>query len=161
MRDISFEVGPWRFNYRVGALIVREDAVLVMRDNPAPYWYVPGGRVKSGETACETLMREMHEELACTCHVGRLVVIDENFFTDDASAMPIHELCLYFLTSLPARWLSPAVDCSSELWWCPLSALTVADVRPRWLSDVVIHPPDTIIHLVTGEPTALQADCRP
>ncbi|MFS8100267.1 NUDIX hydrolase [Lentzea alba] len=54
----------------VAALIVREGEVLIVRqqgrDDPAPYWSVPGGVVEQGEFVHEALAREVAEETGLT-----------------------------------------------------------------------------------------------
>ena len=49
--DISFAAGEKKFNYRVAAVILNGGKLLAMRDEYSPYYYLPGGRVKLGETA--------------------------------------------------------------------------------------------------------------
>jgi len=77
---IVFDVGSWRFNYRVGAIIIRDGHVLLMRMGANDFWFVPGGRVEAGETARMALEREVTEELGVTGEVGRLPWANENFF---------------------------------------------------------------------------------
>src|SRR5262245_55753320 len=75
---IVFDVGSWRFNYRVGAIIIRDGHVLLMRMGANDFWFVPGGRVEAGETARLALEREITEELGVTGEVGRLLWANEN-----------------------------------------------------------------------------------
>ena len=53
-----------RLEFGVKALIVRDDKFLVMHNNgiKADLWELPGGRMEFGETAEETLKREIMEE---------------------------------------------------------------------------------------------------
>lgn len=48
--DITFDISDKHFNYRVSALITFEDKLLVIKDNRAGYFFLPGGHVKIGET---------------------------------------------------------------------------------------------------------------
>ena len=67
--DISFETEKGRFNYRVSAVIIRNDRLLTVQDNAYSYSYLPGGRVKMGETAEQAMQRELgliHEPDACS-----------------------------------------------------------------------------------------------
>ncbi|MCJ0588404.1 NUDIX domain-containing protein, partial [Enterococcus cecorum] len=61
--DVTFEVENQKFNYRVCGIIIDNQKILAMRDECSPYYYLPGGRVKLGETAEESIQREMLEEL--------------------------------------------------------------------------------------------------
>ena len=50
--DISFKVESQKFNYRVCAIIASDEKILtVYHHTPSPYYSLPGGRVKMGETA--------------------------------------------------------------------------------------------------------------
>jgi ADP-ribose pyrophosphatase YjhB (NUDIX family) len=91
---IVFSIGSWRFTYRVGAIIIRDGYVLLMRMAGDDFWFVPGGRVEAGETAQLALEREDTEELGVTGQVGRLLWASENFFR--MKQAPHHELALYF-----------------------------------------------------------------
>lgn len=53
-----------RLEFGVKALILRDDKFLVMHNNgiKADLWELPGGRMEFGETAEETLKREIMEE---------------------------------------------------------------------------------------------------
>jgi 8-oxo-dGTP diphosphatase len=61
----------------VGAVVVRDGTVLSARRSPAMslpgMWEFPGGKIESGETPQEALIREMQEELLCTIEVGDLI----------------------------------------------------------------------------------------
>jgi 8-oxo-dGTP pyrophosphatase MutT (NUDIX family) len=59
---VTFVSGQTRFTYRVAAIIVRGDHVLLMRNLAEDYWFVPGGRAEIGESAAKALAREITEE---------------------------------------------------------------------------------------------------
>ena len=59
------------FHLGIKALIKnKEDKLLLLKVNPAmlkgktqkPYWDIPGGRIKKGDSVEDTLKREVHEE---------------------------------------------------------------------------------------------------
>lgn len=106
--DISFIQEGQRFNYRVCAMIISENRILAMHDERSPYFYLPGGRVKLGETAEQAVAREIWEELGVTLKIVRPLWLNQAFFTEDVEGIRYHELCIYFLmdssnTDLSAR----------------------------------------------------------
>ena len=98
--DISFKVENQKFNYRVCAVILSENQILAMRDERSPYFYLPGGRVKMGETAEQAVIREVWEELSVTPKIDRPLWLNQAFFTEDVDGLRYHELCLYFLMDI-------------------------------------------------------------
>lgn len=94
---ISFDAGEMRFNYRVAGVLIDNERVVLGRCDWEDFWYVPGGRVEAGETAADSLRRELAEELGCELEIGRLLRVIENFFELDGK--PFHEIGRYFAVS--------------------------------------------------------------
>lgn len=95
--DITFKTPEGVFNYRVCAIIVHNEKLLVMKDERSPYYYLPGGRVTLHETAEKAVLREIKEELEIDAEIIRPLWLNQSFFTEDVSHEKYHELCLYFL----------------------------------------------------------------
>ncbi|MEG2651372.1 MAG: NUDIX domain-containing protein, partial [Eubacterium sp.] len=95
--DISFKINNSKFNYRVCALIIKDEKILAMHDERSPYYYLPGGRVKLGETAEQAVIREVREELNITMDIIRPLWLNQAFFNEDVDGIDYHELCVYFL----------------------------------------------------------------
>ncbi len=101
--DISIKATAGAFNYRVAAMIVHGDRILVMQDEGIPHDYLPGGRVHLHEPAETALSRELREELDIDLPPHQLTFIAESFFTIDNTRY--HEMCLYFLMEAPPELL--------------------------------------------------------
>jgi 8-oxo-dGTP pyrophosphatase MutT (NUDIX family) len=98
--DISFKVEDKKFNYRVCAMIISDGKILAMHDERSPYFYLPGGRVKMGETAEHAVVREVEEELEITPQIVRPLWLNQAFFQEDVDGLHYHELCIYFLMDI-------------------------------------------------------------
>ena len=97
MDDITYVLGSSKFNYRVCGIIINEGKILAMKDERSPYYYLPGGRVKMGETAENAIVREINEELGVIPRIIRPLWLNQGFFDEDVDKLHYHELCIYFL----------------------------------------------------------------
>lgn len=98
--DISFRVNNDKFNYRVCAIIISNGKILAMHDERSPYFYLPGGRVKIGETVEQAVIREVQEELSVTPKIVRPLWLNQAFFKEDVDKLNYHEICIYFLMDI-------------------------------------------------------------
>lgn len=98
--DISYKTESGKFNYRVCAVIISDGKILAMHDERSPYFYLPGGRVKMGETSEDAVIREVREELGIIAKIARPLWLNQAFFTEDVDHLRYHELCIYFLMDI-------------------------------------------------------------
>lgn len=167
--DCNFMTPEGRFNFRVGAVIVRDGRLLGIHDweDGDGFHYLPGGRVKLHETLEEALCREIREELGAKARVVRPLWLRESL--DSQAQPPYHGLEFYFLTELDGEALPSLTE--------PFSLLDTDGQRHyyRWLtlgdSPDYIHPdfvqrsfprlPEalTFVSSRQGEP-ALGPDCK-
>lgn len=73
---------------------------LAMQEERSPYFYLPGGRVKLGETAEQAVIREIEEELNVTALIIRPLWLNQGFFKEDVDGLQYHEICMYFLVDI-------------------------------------------------------------
>ncbi len=136
MADISFDVGVHRFNYRVAAIIESNQRYLFTTAPSIDFWFLPGGRVKAGESSREAIARELREELGLENQPVQPLWAVENFFTLYNESF--HELGFYFSLSL-----SPSSDLTKvesfqrepdwEFRWLNSELIQTLDVRPQFL----------------------------
>lgn len=154
---IRFEQGNDRFNYRVAGIAVHENSFLLHRGEGEQFWTFPGGRAEFGETAEQTLKREMMEELGIDVEVVRLLWFVESFFT--YAEMQYHEIGLYFLMRLPASYkylLEPGPFQGQEeaakltFQWFPQQpdVLSSLPLLPSFLQTAVQQLPESVQHVV-------------
>ena len=98
--DITYTSNNNKFKYRVGAIIINDNKLLVTHDERSPYYYLPGGRVKMNESAEQAIIREIQEELNIECNIIRPLWLSQSFFNEDVDEIEYHELCIYYLIEL-------------------------------------------------------------
>lgn len=55
----KFTTEQGKFNYRVGAIIIHDNKLLMVKNKKAPYFYSVGGGVKLHESAEHAVVREV------------------------------------------------------------------------------------------------------
>lgn len=162
MSDLTLRLRSGRFNLRVGAVILHEGRLLAMQDENAPYFYLPGGRVRLHETAEAALLRELREELGVEARILRPLWAHQNFFTWQVSGERFHEWCLYFLVDVSGTGLTGLGDSfvrhegrhTHVFTWLDVATLPERYLVPPFLREGAAHLPDnlTLLTRMEGEP---------
>ena len=154
---ITFSKGNIKFTYRVAAVIIHQNHVLLQHAVLEGHWFLIGGRAELRESAQETVTREIHEELGVEGRVERLLWVVENFFA--IAETQHHELGLYFLVSLPYNapiydirqpFVRTDTDAGEELvlQWHSIDKLAEAPLYPSFLQEALKVLPDGTEHVV-------------
>ena len=96
--DITFKICDVRVNVRAVAIIVNNGCILFQKRETDPVWALPGGKVAIMEKGCETINRELEEEIGEQVEVLSLLDVKENFF--EFNGEKFHEYMFMYLTNL-------------------------------------------------------------
>lgn len=148
--DITFQGNQQKFNYRVCGMMIHDGKILAMQDERSPYFYLPGGRVKLGETAEEAVIRELREELGITPKIFRPLWLCQSFFREEVDRFHYHELCIYFLMDMGDTELLEKGEHftikegvhSHVFTWLAFEELEKAYFYPLFLKKEIFHLPD-------------------
>lgn len=154
---VDTEVGPAEgpiFRYRVAALIVRGESLLLATNDAVDFYYSVGGAVRVCERAEEALRRELLEETGWSLEVGRLVVVHEDFFVSRPHNVTRHEISLYFLVDVPDDFVPRGGSVSlngapEHLSWVSIDALGEVETHPTWLRREFKRLGKGVQHIVT------------
>ena len=105
----------------VGAVAVDDDRLLLVRRGREPgagYWSVPGGRLESGETLAEAVVRELREETGVEGVCGPLLGWVERIHPSH------HFVILDFTVDVLEPGRPVAGDDAAEAAWVPLREVT-------------------------------------
>lgn len=149
--DLTFKTPEGLFNYRVCAIIINNQKLLVMKDERSPYYYLPGGRVHLHETAETSILREIKEELEIDAEIIRPLWLNQRFFTEDVSHQKFHELCLYFLIDITQTDLLSKGDSfvlyengtkRHRFFWMPFEELKNSYLYPEFIKEHIFSLPE-------------------
>ena len=107
------------------AVIIHGDKIFATQRGYGEFkdgWEFPGGKLEPGETARETIVRELHEELDIEVAPSRLIAVIEHTY-------PTFTVQLHFIA---CRLLSgtPVIKEHSEMAWLPPAGLASLDFCP-------------------------------
>jgi 8-oxo-dGTP diphosphatase len=105
----------------VGGIALRDGQLLLIRRRHPPSrgrWSLPGGRVESGETSEQALVREMAEETGLVVEVGALVGEVTRAGPGDA----VYRIRDFFVT--PVGGTQRAGDDAADVAWVPIGELS-------------------------------------
>jgi 8-oxo-dGTP pyrophosphatase MutT (NUDIX family) len=155
---VTFKKGHVKFIYRVAAVIIDQNRVLLHRAEGDSFWALPGGKPEMMEISSDALQRELREELGTEVQIERLLWLVENFFT--YHKRDHHEIGFYFLAHLPQG--SPFLASEGPFngierfetkesfrlifQWFSLDPYSMkkVDIRPAFLNENLLHLPDHI-----------------
>ncbi len=144
-------------NIRVGAIIMKDEKLLMVGNERDNYLYSVGGRIKFGETAEEAVVREVFEETGVKMEIDRLGFVHENYFYGNTLANRgklIYEISFFFYMKIPSNF-APISDSFSEdnskeyLKWVSLDE--EIKMYPEFFRTELKNPTDTVKHFVKDE----------
>ncbi len=117
--------------FAVGALVIRAEAVLLVKRGKAPSngkWAIPGGSVELGETLQQAAEREIFEETGIRIRAAEPLYTFDFIEHDNRGGIRFH----YVIVDLEAEYLSgkpkPGDD-ADQATWIPFSELKDLDLN--------------------------------
>ena len=147
--DISWSTPRETFNLRVAAVIGHDHKVLLCTVDGLGYWFLPGGRVRFGESSELALSRELSEELGHQFPPGRLALVVENIYRDSSLQ---HEVGFYYCLAWPAGLADSDLDGGEEpnhrFRWADVGELSSLRFEPAGLVPVLQELGDDVRHVL-------------
>lgn len=154
--DTTFYMETAVFNYRVAAIMIVDNHVLIHKQVKDKHWALPGGRVELLEDSQTSIVREVKEELGIDVKVDRLLWFTENFF--DYNNKNYHEIGLYYKVSPTDGGFSM----QSEAFfgeegdrliyqWVPISQLENIPLYPEFVRTSLRELPEAPQHLIVKQ----------
>lgn len=144
--DIFFKAGDKRFRLRACGIILKDNHVLMVKNDVDDYFYSLGGAVHVGESLEEACLREVLEETGFPYEIERLLFIHEHLF--DKGEEVWHELTFHFLMkSSDNNTFNESIGSfgSRETKvWIPLERYGEFKAYPEFFKEELINLPDSV-----------------
>lgn len=101
--DCTVYIDDGAINVRVGAIIKKDNKLLLAGNDYDDYLYSIGGRIQFGESSEEAIVREVFEETGCLMEIDHLGFVHENFYYAELEGKKrmVYEICYYFYMKIP------------------------------------------------------------
>ncbi|NRT35892.1 ADP-ribose pyrophosphatase YjhB (NUDIX family) [Clostridium beijerinckii] len=157
-QDLTFKTNGVKFNYRVGAIIIRDKKLLMVKNDSAPYYYSVGGRVKLNETSEEAVIRETFEETGVELEIDRLAFIHEHFFNEEITNENYHEIAFFYLMKVSTNMKfvcksfgDQGPGAKEHLHWLPIDELDSHHLYPEFFKTKLSRGIKDIEHIISKE----------
>ena len=124
------------------AVIIDQEHILLCKniDLPIDFYFLPGGHIEHGESAENSLLRELVEETGTKCIIKRLLgCIEYGFEPKHESLCHNHEYCFVFEidqhSTLTVNQPIPKIEPHIEFFWVHIAKLDSIDLRPEPLKE--------------------------
>lgn len=153
--DIKFQHENNVFSYRVVAIIIKNNKVLMQRVSSDVSWALPGGKCEFNETSIDALKREMLEEIKVDEVLdSKLLWVVENFF--NKHGVNIHEISLYYKLEIKDDELICELETLEvqeqdhvlEFRWLDLDNIKNENIKPDLLKEKLTNISDNIEHFI-------------
>ena len=122
------------FKVRVGVVLIRDERLLLVRQNHRPFWVLPGGTLEPNETVSECAVREMKEETNLDVALEGLLYVAD-FLHPDRQTIDIF---------FKARYVSGDFQLTTdenlnESGWFTHSDIAKLDILPGPVSEAILR----------------------
>ncbi len=95
--DIDIKNDKVHFKFRVSAIIIKNNMILLTKSINNEGYRFPGGHVKIGESTEEAIVREVKEEVGLSVKVKNLYSVLELIYKDKKSSKIYQEINYYYV----------------------------------------------------------------
>lgn len=153
-KDWIFEADNFICHVRTVGVLIRENKMLVQRDNDGNEYALPGGHIKIGETAEESLIREFREETGADIICQRLLWTEECFW--EWNGKKAHNISFYYLVDLcensdipdNCEFVPQKDNCDVLLGWLPIEKIGGVTIYPNFIKEEIGRFNETPKHFV-------------
>lgn len=150
--DCTFYTDEGVLNFRVCAVVIHDNCLLATRGGGTPYYFLPGGRVKIGETVDEAIVRETKEEFDADVKIVRPLWFYQDFYTEEVCNKRFHEICVYYLvdvsqTDLPKNGCFVKIEENDKInyfEWLPFDRVKTEKLHPSFIKEKLYDLPETL-----------------
>jgi ADP-ribose pyrophosphatase YjhB (NUDIX family) len=133
IRDSSKRIHPSRPVVGVGAVVVSDDRVLVVRRAHEPLkgeWSLPGGAVELGESLRTAVVREVREETGLDVDVGPLVEVVDRVQRGPDGRVAYHFVVVDYLCRPRGETRPTSGSDADDVRWASVGELPELGVSP-------------------------------
>lgn len=150
--DIDFKTSSGNFSLRSAALVIRDNRLLVAKNDKFDCFYIVGGGIHEDESSDKAVIRELYEETGYLFEIDKLIYIQERFYK--VGNIRHHEVVFFYLMKGTDIELQNGINTdqlNEKLYWIPIEKLENINLVPAFLKIAVKNISSEITHIVSYE----------
>lgn len=153
--DWMFAGDEYICSFRAAGVLVMDGKLLVQREKGGCEYALPGGHVKVGESAGDSLIREFREETGAEIECARLLWTEECFW--EWNGKKAHNISFYYLVKLrpdsyiPEEFAPQRDNPNVLIGWLPIGGLEDVTIYPGFIRNEIFDLNAPTRHFVTRE----------
>ena len=158
--DVKIKNGDLKFKFRVSAIIIEKDKVLLEKYDENSYC-LPGGYVNMGENSEEAMLRELKEELQFDFVIDEFMGIAENFFTN-YKGEKTHGIDFYYkvsfknkkdISNIDYKYIEDdhGVTVNHDLKWFNMKELQKVNLKPMKVREAILNKDDGFHYIIVDK----------
>ena len=146
--DIAFSKEQNHFTLRAGAIIIKNNSVLMAKHKDIAGYYSIGGKVKFNESTQQAVTREVFEETGLKLQVHKLAFVHEYFHYHPITKEPEHQIVFYYVMKPLTNQKLISNSQVESLHWIPLTELPKHIIYPSFFKDKLLNNMKEIQHVI-------------
>ncbi len=154
-KDWLFSADTYVCDIRTVGVLVKNDKILVQREEDGNEYALPGGHIKIGETLEDGLVREYKEETGIDIKIKHMLWSEECFW--EWGGRQVHNIAFYFLIEECDGFEIPDVDefvshkdnCNVVIGWMDIDQIRNVVIYPEFLKDEIYDLNGQIKHFIS------------
>lgn len=123
------------FKVRVGVVVIKNNQILLARQNNKPFWVLPGGTMEQGEGLADCAIREMKEETNLDVALERLLCVSDFLRQDGKQTVD----AVFLAKEASGSIVMETTENLNELQWFNLTDFEKLDVKPELLKETLLQ----------------------
>lgn len=130
LKPVPYDGSPVSWRVSAYAVVLQQEAILLVRHSGEEFYDLPGGKVEFGETIESALQREALEEAGADLTIGSQLWLGQDYFYHGKKHAFYQTVQLFYAATISGKLKKPSEPTVTFYDWVPVKDLSRYPVIP-------------------------------